>query len=103
MVAYCAACAGAGFRPGDTMKARQLVDSGSFGPETLKVARLAFDEAWASVASHFGSDAMVIEAARVKLANAILAMCHEEMGDPVALKKAALGMLARDYRLDLNP
>jgi hypothetical protein len=30
-------------------------------------------------------------------------MCHEEMGDPVALKKAALGVLARQYRLDLKP
>src|SRR5262245_39134925 len=73
------------------MKARQIVESGSFGPETLKVARRAFDEAWASVASHFGTDSTVIEAARVKLANAVLAMCHEEMGDPIALKKAALG------------
>jgi len=85
------------------MKARQVVESGSFGPETLKVAREAFDAAWASVADYFGTDSTVIEAARVKLANAILAMCHEEMGDPTALKNAALGVLARQYRLDLKP
>jgi hypothetical protein len=84
------------------MKARQLVESGSFGPETLKVAREAFDAAWARVAGHFGSDPDAIEAARVNLANAVLANCHEEIGDPVALKKAALGVLARQYRLDLN-
>jgi hypothetical protein len=84
------------------MKARQHVDSGSFGPDALKVARQAFDEAWASVAGHFGNDPTLIEAARVKLANTILAMCHEEIGDPVALKKAALGVLARDYRLNIS-
>jgi len=84
------------------MKARQIVESGSFGPETLKVARAAFDEAWASVAGHFGNDPLLIEAARVKLANAVLANCHEEMGDPMALKQAALGALARHFRIDLN-
>jgi hypothetical protein len=84
------------------MKAHQIVESGSFGPETLKVARQAFDEAWASVAGHFGNDPLVIEAARVKLANAVLANCHEELGDPVALKQAALGALARQFRLNFN-
>jgi hypothetical protein len=84
------------------MKARQIVESGSFGPETLKVARQAFDDAWASVAGHFGNDPLLIEAARIKLANAVLAKCHEEMGDPAALKEAALGVLVRQYRLDLN-
>jgi hypothetical protein len=85
------------------MKAYQHIDSGSFGPDALKVARQAFDEAWASVADHFGSDPTLIEAARLKLANAILAMCQEEIGDPVALKQAALGILARDYRLNITP
>jgi hypothetical protein len=96
-------CGGGFFALRDFMKARQLVDSGSFGPETLKVARQAFDDAWSSVAGHFGTDPGAIEAARLKLANAILALCHEEMGDPVALKKAALGVLAREFRLDPPP
>jgi hypothetical protein len=93
---------GGNFALGTPMKARQIVESGSFGPETLKVARQAFDEAWASVAAHFGNDPLLIEAARLKLANAVLAKCHDEMGDLVALKQAALGMLARQYRLNLN-
>jgi hypothetical protein len=96
-------CGGGYFALGSLMKAYQHIDSGSFGPDALKVAREAFDEAWASVAGHFGSDPTLIEAARVKLANTILAMCREEVGDPVALKKAALGVLARDYRLDISP
>jgi hypothetical protein len=94
---------GGGFRPEDLMKARQIVESGSFGPETLKVAYQAFDEAWQSVARCIGNDPVSIEAARVKLANAVLAVCQEKSRDPSALKTAALAILARDYRLDLKP
>ena len=85
------------------MKARQIVESGSFGPESLKLAYQAFDEAWQSIAGYFGDDPVTIEAARVKLANAILAVCEEENRDSRALKTAALAILARHYRLDLNP
>jgi hypothetical protein len=95
-------CGGRGFRPEDLMKARQIVESGSFGPETLKVAYQAFDEAWQCIASSIGNDPVSIEAARVKLANAILAVCQEQSRDPHALKTAALAILARDYRLDLK-
>ena len=84
------------------MKARQIVESGSFGPDTLKVAYQAFDEAWASIAAHFGTDPMAIEAARIKLANAILAVSKDGSRDPNALKQAALAILARDYRLELG-
>jgi hypothetical protein len=84
------------------MKARQIVESGSFGPDTLKVAYQAFDEAWASIAAHFGTDPMAIEAARIKLANAILAVSKDGSRDPNALKRAALAILARDYRLELG-
>jgi hypothetical protein len=84
------------------MKAREIVQSGSFGPDTLKVAYQAFDEAWASVAPRFGTDPTAIEAARIKLANAILAVSKEDSRDPKALKAAALAILARDYRLDLR-
>ena len=85
------------------MRARQIVESGSFGPETLKVAFQAFDEAWQSVASHFGNDPVIIEAARIKLANAILAVCQGESRDLCTLKMAALAILGRHYRVNLEP
>jgi hypothetical protein len=85
------------------MRARQIVESGSFGPDTLKVAFQAFDETWQSVAGHFGNDPVTIEAARVRLANAILAVCQEESRDLRALKTAALAILGRHYRLNLQP
>ena len=84
------------------MKARQLVESGSFGPDALKVAYQAFDEAWESVAAHFGADPVAIEAARLRLANAILAVTHNDSRDASALKTAALAILAAHYRLDLK-
>jgi hypothetical protein len=84
------------------MKARQLVESGSFGPDALKVAFQAFDEAWESVAAHFGTDPLAIEAARVRLANAILSVTNDDSRDASALKTAALAILATHYRLDLK-
>ena len=84
------------------MKARQLVDSGSFGPDTLKAAYQAFDEAWQSLAAQCGNDPEAIEAARVKLANAILAVSKDENRDPSELKKAALALLTRDSGLRLH-
>jgi hypothetical protein len=84
------------------MKARQLIDSGSFGPDTLKAAYQAFDELWQTIAAHCGNDPEAIEAARVKLANAILAVSKDDSRDPTELKKAALAILARDCRLGLK-
>ena len=84
------------------MKARQLVESGSFGPDALKVAFQAFDQAWESVAVHFGTDPVAIEAARLRLANAILSITHNDSRDVGALKTAALAILATHYRLDLK-
>jgi hypothetical protein len=80
------------------MKARQLVQSGSFGPDTLKVAFQAFDQAWDDIAANFGNDPAAIEAARIRLANAILAVTKDDSRDPVELKNAALAMLALHFR-----
>ena len=52
------------------MKARELIDGASFGPEALKTIGQAFDEAWQTFAGNFAAD--TAEAARLRLANAIL-------------------------------
>ena len=64
------------------MKARQLVAGASLGPEALKVAYAAFDQAWETIAANFGNDNDAAEAARLKLANAILAVMREDSRDP---------------------
>src|SRR5262245_42370210 len=47
------------------MRARQLIDNASFGPEALKAIGEAFDAAWAEIAGGVGTDPVVVEAARL--------------------------------------
>ena len=66
------------------MKACQLVDGTSYGPETLKAIGQAFDEAWLTIAGNFGKDTS--EAGRLRLANAMLSVACEDSRDVEALK-----------------
>jgi len=79
------------------MKARQLIDGASFGPNTLKVIRQAFDEAWASIEESFVDTPSIVEIARLKLAEALLSVATEDSRDPEVLKDAALQVMARAY------
>jgi hypothetical protein len=72
------------------MSASQLVDTATFGPEALKAIGQAFDAAWAEIASEVGTDPLAIEAARLKLANAVLNVADENSRDIDALKRAVL-------------
>jgi len=80
------------------MRARQLIDNASFGPDALKAIGDAFDAAWAEIASGYGTDPLVIEAARLKLANAVLSVASDDSRDVDALKRAALQAMARSSR-----
>jgi hypothetical protein len=80
------------------MKARQLIDGASFGPDALKAIGRAFDEAWARIAANFGNDPNDIERARYRLATAMLSVAKEESRDVEALKRAALEAMALGYR-----
>jgi hypothetical protein len=81
------------------MEARQLITGASFGPEALRVIGHAFDAAWVEIAGNFGDDPAQIEAARLKLATAILAIANEDSRDVEVLKKAAIEQMATDYRV----
>ena len=79
------------------MKARALIEGASFGPETVKAMCPAFDEAWvrlAPIASDFLGEA---EAARMRLAEAILSVTIEGNTDVASLKADALYVMARHY------
>ena len=80
------------------MRARQLIDGASFGPEALKVIGEAFDAAWAEIAGNFANDPAEIDEALYKLATALLSVASEDSRDVEALKKAALQRMALDYR-----
>ena len=80
------------------MKARQLIDGASFGPDALKAIGAAFDAAWAEIANDFRTDPVEIEAARLRLASAVLSVAFEDSRDVQVLKQAALQRMALDYR-----
>ena len=80
------------------MEARHLTGSTSFGPETLKCITRAFDEAWRSIAPDFGDNPLAIEAARLRLANVILAVAQDDRSNPAQIKHAALLIMAMDAR-----
>jgi hypothetical protein len=61
------------------------------GPDALKVMGEAFDAAWAEIYVRVvGTSPVAIEAARLKLADAVLSVASEDSRDVEALKKAAL-------------
>jgi hypothetical protein len=66
------------------MKARQLIDGASYGPDASKVIVKAFDKAWVMIAGNY--DSASVEAARLKLANAVLSVAREDSRDVEALK-----------------
>jgi hypothetical protein len=74
------------------MKACQLIDGTSYGPETLKAIGQAFDEAWLTIAGNFGKDTS--EAGRLRLANAMLSVACEDSRDVEALKLGAVEAMA---------
>jgi hypothetical protein len=62
----------------------------------------AFDEAWQSIAGNFGDDPSDTENARLRLANALLSVVHEDSRDAEVLKRAALEAMALAYREKLS-
>lgn len=80
------------------MKARQLIGGATYGPDKLKVLFKAFDDAWDSIAANFGNDPPAIEIARLRLANIILSLPHNEIGDAEQIKNASLQIMAIAYK-----
>jgi hypothetical protein len=80
------------------MRARQLIDGVSFGPEAVKVIGQAFEQAWAQIKGHFGDDPNDVENARYDLATAMLSVASDDSRDVDELKRAALEAMALRYR-----
>lgn len=72
------------------MKARQLIDGASFGPQTLKAIGQAFDEAWNEIEPSVSENPLAKEASRLSLANIVLSLAREDTTDPQPLKRDAL-------------
>jgi hypothetical protein len=80
------------------MRARQLIDGASFGPDALKAIVEAFDQAWSEIAANFQDDPIAWEEARLGLAEALLSIANEESRDVEVLKRAALQRMALDFK-----
>ena len=85
------------------MRARRLIESSTFEPETLHILFQAFDDAWAEIAHHFSGDEKAIERARTRLAHAVLIIAREDSADAERLKKDALQVMALAYRERIRP
>jgi hypothetical protein len=73
------------------MKARSLIANASFGPEELKVIGQAFDDIWKEMEPDYRqSSPEEIEAVRLKLAHAVLALAKN--GSPQRAKLAETGL-----------
>ena len=66
--------------------------------DALKVIGDAFDAAWVEIAGWFGTDPLVIEAARLRLADAVLSVASEHRHEVEALKRAALQRMGQFHQ-----
>jgi hypothetical protein len=76
------------------MKARQLLNRSGpplFIPETMKAVNQAFDNAWTTIANNYANDAKAA-AARLKLAECILAATRDDSRDADQIERLALAM-----------
>ena len=77
------------------MKARALIDRAPFGPETAKAVGEVFDQASARIKTIFRNNPDAAEAARIRLAEAILSGATEGNTDVEDLKNRAIVELAK--------
>jgi len=75
--------------------ARQLIDDAGFGHDTLRAVAQAFDEVWGEIADSFGTHLVVVETARLELADTLLSIASEESRDVEVLKCFALQAMER--------
>jgi len=80
------------------LRASQLIDGASFGPEALKVVAQAFEQTWAQIEATYGNDPRDIERGRLRLANALLSVASEDSRNVAVLSRAALEAMALRYR-----
>lgn len=75
------------------MRAKQLIEGASFNPDQLAILRQAFDQAWAHVEPKVSAGVEAIEAARLKLANAVLAVARGGSFEADRIKADALWVI----------
>jgi hypothetical protein len=77
------------------MRARRIIEGAAFGPEVIRVAVQAFEEAWAEIADRFVTSSHA--SAREILANAIISAVRTDSTDTQVLRRAGLRAMARAF------
>jgi hypothetical protein len=72
------------------MKARKLLENATLGPADLKIVSQAFDQAWEQIKGRYQTNALAFEAARIRLATAVLAGYRVGLLDPNLIRARAL-------------
>jgi hypothetical protein len=75
------------------MRAKQLIQNSTYGPEKLKLLSEAFEAAQDRVVAKFGPESSAIEVARLRLASMLLLLGNSDVADPAVLKDRALEAL----------
>jgi hypothetical protein len=73
----------------------RLISQSAYGPERLGILFQAFDEAWKILAPSYGQSPLAVQAARLKLANAILGLARTDIEDADTIRDHAIKLLAR--------
>jgi hypothetical protein len=80
------------------MKARQLIQQASYGPDEVRAMGQALDDAWARIAPSVDDRPAAIDAARLKLADIILDLARQGNFDPGWLAETAVLVMASQLR-----
>jgi len=75
------------------VKARKLIADSSYDPDQLKVIGQAFDDAWEQIKDAVSGRDSAVEASRLKLANAVLAVASTGPMERERIKTDALRMM----------
>ena len=79
------------------------IGGAAYGSEAVRAMGQAFDLAWVEIAGNFGAGLLEIEAARLRLAEAVLSVAAEGSTDVAAIKADAVHAMLMDYPWGIRP
>jgi hypothetical protein len=83
-----------GFGRGRAMKVRQIIHSGGFEPEEVKLLEAVFDASWHRIEGHYPAEGTECDAARERLATVVVTLGHTcRHLDAAELQTRAIAML----------
>jgi hypothetical protein len=82
------------------MRARQLIGCSEFPPHELATILEGFEDAWAEIRPEAGSDPFVMETARVRLAEIVLAVAGTGQITRGAINVKAVSAFRARYRIE---